>query len=160
MQHFPIDDDLVQMVWRLAKPQPFEQLTFSDALRRVLAGPPISKTDRQLLVSTGLLAELDELELSERLLKELEDLPEAIGRLEIPGWDIRRRERKPSPDASAWVASVPDLAGVPGLKAWRAVCTHLGVEVGGDSARRRLQTWVAANRPEWPVVPDAKSWRL
>lgn len=36
MRTFPVEDDLVEMVWAKAKPAPFEQLSFSDALRRVL----------------------------------------------------------------------------------------------------------------------------
>lgn len=36
MQPFPVDDEVVQTVWKLAKPKPFEQLTFNTALRRVL----------------------------------------------------------------------------------------------------------------------------
>lgn len=162
MQHFPIDDDLVSMVWRLSNPQPFEHLTFSDALRRVLAGPRIPRAERDLALSEGMLAKLDalpnadELALSEALLAELEALPDgAVERLQLPGYEIRRRERKPSPKASQWVACIPDLASIPGLTNWQSICSYLRVEVGGDSARRRLQTWVAANRPGWPAVPDA-----
>lgn len=36
MRTFPVEDDLVEMIWARAKPAPFEQLSFSDALRRVL----------------------------------------------------------------------------------------------------------------------------
>ncbi len=37
MQRFDVDDDLVELVWQRAKPKPFETLTFSSALRRVLS---------------------------------------------------------------------------------------------------------------------------
>ena len=38
MDKFYVDDDLVELVWQLAKPKPFENLSFSAALRRVLEG--------------------------------------------------------------------------------------------------------------------------
>jgi hypothetical protein len=160
MQQFPIDDDLVGFVWRFSNPQPFEQLTFSAALRRVLVGPRIPKTERDLLLSEGLLAELDEpaavkpltaaeaeQALAEELLAELDALPNVFHK-------IRKRERKPSPKAKEWAADVPELAGVAGRANWRSLCAHLKVAVGTDSARRRLRAWVAANRPGWPEVPD------
>ena len=40
MRTFPVDDDVVALVWETAKPAPFEHLSFSDALRRVLARRP------------------------------------------------------------------------------------------------------------------------
>jgi len=36
MQQFPVEDDVVVVVWQRANPKPFESLTFSAALRRVL----------------------------------------------------------------------------------------------------------------------------
>jgi hypothetical protein len=39
MRQFPVEEDLVALVWEKANPQPFEQLSFSDALRRVLNAP-------------------------------------------------------------------------------------------------------------------------
>jgi hypothetical protein len=42
MRTFEIDEDLVKLVWAKAKPEPFENLSFSDALRRVLVEPSIS----------------------------------------------------------------------------------------------------------------------
>lgn len=36
MPTFPVDEDLVALIWERAKPAPFEQLSFSEALRRVL----------------------------------------------------------------------------------------------------------------------------
>jgi hypothetical protein len=38
MLQFSVDDDLAALVEKLAKPKPFENLTFNDALRRVLLG--------------------------------------------------------------------------------------------------------------------------
>src|SRR6185369_8045357 len=43
MPLFPVDDDLVALVWRLAKPKPFENLTFNAALRRVLQGRSVEQ---------------------------------------------------------------------------------------------------------------------
>lgn len=36
MTSFPVEDDLIALVWKLSQPAPFETLTFSQALRRVL----------------------------------------------------------------------------------------------------------------------------
>ena len=69
---FDVDDDLVALIWQLAKPKPFEQLTFSQALRRILAGPVSeqiapaqelapdaeSPSEKQELLADRLLAEL------------------------------------------------------------------------------------------------------
>jgi hypothetical protein len=37
MATFSVDDDVVALVWRLAQPAPFENLSFSEALRRILS---------------------------------------------------------------------------------------------------------------------------
>ena len=61
MRSFPVDDDLVAMIWERATPQPFEHLSFSDALRRVLSMPPAPLAHVQSvpkMVSQALLAEL------------------------------------------------------------------------------------------------------
>ena len=44
MRSFPVEDDVVELVWAKAKPAPFEQLTFSEALRRILAQPSTRPT--------------------------------------------------------------------------------------------------------------------
>lgn len=70
MRTFPVEDDLVALVWEQAKPAPFEQLTFSDALRRVLMKkgteepvqvPPLPKAKTRVPTADELLAELDAL---------------------------------------------------------------------------------------------------
>jgi Arc/MetJ family transcription regulator len=90
MQQFPVDEEVVAVVWKRANPRPFEQLTFNSALRRVLgiasgkesegraAGGTESqeptgeaagsrgrtkapKADLQRLVQAGLLREREEL---------------------------------------------------------------------------------------------------
>ncbi|MGB2902689.1 MAG: hypothetical protein WBJ68_11260 [Candidatus Dechloromonas phosphoritropha] len=40
MRQFPVEEDLVALIWQRANPQPFEQLSFSEALRRVLNSSP------------------------------------------------------------------------------------------------------------------------
>ena len=89
MTQFTVDDDLVELVWRLANPRPFENLSFSNALRRVLADerkddapprkPSIRPADR---TADELLAELD-----------------GLGKdgLAKRGIVITRRQRAPSP---------------------------------------------------------------
>lgn len=130
MQTFEVDDDLAMLVERLAKERPFEQLTFNDALRRLLkrvVPPPDSAPKRDDL--EDLLAE---------------SMPAA--KLQL--------KKSPSPSVSDWVASVPELKARKGLSTWKAICDLLRIDTAGDSARRRLKNWVRANRPTWPPVPD------
>ncbi len=74
MRQFPVDEDVVTLVWQRANPKPFEQLSFSNALRRVLSSqsPQVGSSDHQegsvspssadsqnALSADDLLAELD-----------------------------------------------------------------------------------------------------
>lgn len=70
MRTFPVDDDLVALVWEQAKPAPFEQLSFSEALRRVLKGKaqemallaqPLPKAKAGATTADEMLAELEAL---------------------------------------------------------------------------------------------------
>ena len=70
MRTFPVDDDLVTLLWEQAKPAPFEQLSFSEALRRVLvsgasqelaSAQPLPKAKNRVPTANELLAELDAL---------------------------------------------------------------------------------------------------
>ena len=71
MRTFPVGDDVVALVWELAKPAPFEQLSFSEALRRVLSSKmqeqaratpqDMHKTKPAVPDADELLAELDAL---------------------------------------------------------------------------------------------------
>lgn len=134
MPEFMVDDDLAELVWELAKPKPFEQLTFSAALRRVLleanaAAPkaPSPNGARQPKLQQASLV--------------------------VPG--IHQWQKKAaSPDSAAWAYSVPELKGHKNLHTWQAICDVLRIEVAGDSARRKLRNWVKANRPQWPEVPS------
>ena len=125
MQQFNVDDDIVALVWRLAKPKPFENLTFNAALRRVF--------HEQL--NTSKKADY---------VHDLEDLLR-------PSTSLKKT---PTPDPSAWVSAVPELRNQKGLLTWKAICDHLKIATAGDSARRKLKNWVKVNRPSWPSVPD------
>jgi hypothetical protein len=129
-QQFPVDDDLAALVWQLAKPKPFENLSFSAALRRVLQIEidPTAKGTKHV---------------------DLEDLyAEAIAASRTKG------KKTASPSPTEWVASVPDLKARKGLNTWKAICDVLKIDTAGDSARRRLKNWVKLNRPAWPSVPN------
>lgn len=119
-QQFLIDDDLVELVWDLAKPKPFENPSFNTALRRVLT----SKRGR-----------------------------DRGGDFEI----VAGGKKTPSPSASAWASSIPELKNKKNLSTWKAICDHFDIDTAGDSARRRLKNWVRENRPGWPPVPSIRS---
>jgi hypothetical protein len=119
-QQFIVDDDLVELVWELAKPRPFENLSFNAALRRVLA----AKRGR-----------------------------DRGGDFEV----VIGGKKTPSPSASAWAASVPELKSKKGLTTWKALCDYFDIDTAGDSARRRLKNWVRENKPGWPPVPSIRS---
>lgn len=127
MQTFLVDDDLAAVIWRLAEPKPFENLSFSAALRRVLKVqmPTTFPNEHQ-----GKLSENSMLSSKAEM------------------------KKAPSPSAANWVATVADLSGNRGLTKWKAICDFLTIDTGQDSARRKLKIWVAINRPAWPAVPD------
>ena len=62
--------------------------------------------------------------------------------------------KAPTPSAIQWRSKVAELRTFEHLNTWKDICDHLRIEVGGDSARRRLQKWVMNNRPRWPNVPS------
>ncbi len=127
MPKFTVDEDLAALVERLAKPKPFENLSFNEALRRVL---------QQHIKPKKFDEELEQL------------LAESMA--------LTKKEPKkaPSPSPQQWAASVPDLKGNERLNTWKEICNLLKIETGGDSARRKLKNWVKANRPAWPTVPE------
>lgn len=142
MKNFPVDDDLVALVWQRANPQPFENLSFSEALRRALTGTQLkakpSRKKSSPLSADELLAELD-----------------AMGKEELKKLKVTRRQRAQSPRPVNWLSKVPELRTIPNLRSWQDICAHLGIEVGRDSARRKLKEWVQNKHPKWPEVPDA-----
>ena len=129
MPQFNVDEDLAALVEKLAKPKPFENLTFNNALSRVLTDLcPIPKNT------------------------DFEDLDQMLARV------IENKKntpkKAPSPSAQQWVALVPELKNNRALTTWKAVCDHLKIDTGGDSARRRLKNWVSENKASWPEVPS------
>lgn len=142
MKNFPVDDDLVALVWQRANPQPFENLKFNEALRRVLTETQ-QKVEPNKKKSSNLSAD--------ELLAELG----AMGEEELKKLKVTRRQRAPSPSPKNWLSKVPELRTIPNLRRWQDICAHLGIEVGRDSARRKLKEWVQNKRPKWPEVPDA-----
>lgn len=144
MKQFPVDDDLVLLVWQLAKPAPFENLTFSDALRRVLAA--ISRNSEEVARKPSVV---------EELLAELAAMDESEFLTKHPNFEKPRlRVRASSPDVQQWIGKVPELARNTSLRTWQDICNHLQIEVGADSARRKLSTWVRLHKPSWPQVPS------
>lgn len=130
MRTFEVEDDLVELIWKLADPEPFESLAFSDALRRVL--------ELHLTEAPQEATKESVEELIERLLANAPDLP----------------RKAPTPSPAEWVSSVPELCSKKHLTTWKAICDELSIDPAGDSARRKLKTWVADNRPKWPDVPE------
>ncbi len=126
MPQFTVDEDLAALVERLAKPKPFENLSFNTALRRVLQEHINSK-------------------------KADDDLEKLLA--ESMAAAKKEPKKAPSPNPQQWAASIPELRDKKGLKTWQAVCDLLMIETAGDSARRKLKNWVKANRPSWPPVP-------
>lgn len=129
MPRFEVDEDVARLVEKLANPKPFENLSFNNALRRVLTG----------FMSGNLKPQVD---LDELLAESIEIAAET------------QPKKAASPSALDWVSSVPELKAKRSLTNWKAICDHLHIETGGDSARRKLQTWVKANKPAWPPVPE------
>lgn len=131
MKTFEVDEDLVELVWKLAKPEPFESLTFSAALRKVLAGHLSGNTH----------SKTDE--------KSLDDWINEILASQKAG-----PKKASTPSASEWASSIPELNSEKNLSSWKAICDELHIDPAGDSARRKLKTWVKDNRPKWPPVPE------
>lgn len=125
MPQFTVDEDLAALVERLAKPKPFENLSFNAALRRVLQEHiKPKKVDLEKLFAESM-----------ELVK-------------------NGPKKAPSPSPQQWAASVPELKSKKGLNTWQAICDLLKIDTAGDSARRKLKNWVKANRPNWPSVPE------
>jgi hypothetical protein len=161
ISQFDVDDDLVALIWQLAKPKPFEQLTFSQALRRVLAeSAPLQLPERvepAQVLAHAIAPPSDEQELlADRLLAELSSMSDEEFAAKYPRHEKpRERIRAPSPRPFLWLNNVPELVSLKHLRNWVDICKHLDIDVGSDSARRRLKEWVAIHRPSWPAVPDA-----
>lgn len=130
MPQFTVDEDVAALVEQLAKPKPFENLSFNAALRRVLKN--YIEAAQKSHKDDGL----------EKLLAESMAAAEAAPK------------KVPTPSPVEWVATVPELRSKKGLTTWKAICDALKIVTAGDSARRKLKNWVKANRTAWPAVPD------
>jgi hypothetical protein len=131
MPQFYVDEDLAALVEQLAKPKPFENLSFNVALRRVLQ-------ERAPVAKQNVDVELEQL------------LAEAMAAAKA------NAKKVPSPSATEWVSMIPELRSKKGLNSWLAICKVLGINPAGDSARRKLKKWVEVNRPNWHQVPEAE----
>jgi hypothetical protein len=141
MPIFEIQDDVVELISRAVHPKPFESM--SGALGRYFRAQQVAnaptRRDRT----------------AEELLAELDALPDAEVPVRLPNYERKRpRMKAPSPEPMDWARQISELRSLPGLGSWKALCEHFDVDTNGDSARRRLQKWVAARHPEWPEVPD------
>jgi hypothetical protein len=101
MQAFEVDDDLVELVWRLASPKPFQQLTFSDALRKVLTA--LAPTDGRRTPTAGRGAkQARHADLSaDDLLAELAQMSPSELKTRLPEFKVERRVREPKADIRA-----------------------------------------------------------
>ena len=150
-----VDDDLVALIWQLAKPKPFEKLTFSQALRKVLTGPAPEYLPEPVASAPAIKSPSEAQEV-DRLLAELSSMPDEEFAAKYPRHEKpRQRIRAPSPNPILWLNNVPELVPLTHLRNWVDICKYLHIDVGTDSARRRLKEWVATHRPSWPAVPDA-----
>lgn len=68
--------------------------------------------------------------------------------------DNKKPLKASSPKPSDWLHQVPELSTLPHTASWKAICDHLGIEVGGDSARRSLKAWAKENKKHWPDIPE------
>lgn len=127
MPQFTVDEDIAALVERLAKPKPFENLSFNAALRRVL---------QEHIKQKKVDVEFEQL------------LAESLAAVK------KEPKKTPSPSPEQWASSVPELKDKKGLNTWKAVCVLLKIDTAGDSARRKLKNWVKVNRPNWPSVPE------
>jgi hypothetical protein len=45
-----------------------------------------------------------------------------------------------------------EFVGFPIARYWSEICSHLGIDVGGNSARRALEAWRSTHKPSWPTT--------
>lgn len=125
MPSYHVDAEVASKIEALVKKEPFENLTFNDALIRLLALVPSDVPNADDILN-DLLASLPS----------------------------KRSVKKNSPRPSEWVKQIPELNGKARFSTWKSICDFLSIDVGSDSARRKLDAWVTSNRPEWPKVPE------
>jgi len=124
MPKYHVDAEVASKIEMLVKKEPFENITFNEALIRLLVLVPSDVSNRD-----DFLNDL------------LDSLP-------------NKSNVKSSPRPSEWVKEIPELSDKSKFSTWKSICDFLSIDVGADSARRKLQAWVASNRPHWPKVPE------
>lgn len=124
MPKYHVDVGVASQIEALVKKEPFEELTFNDALIRLLALIP----------------------------SEIPDVDEILN--DLLASTPNKSSVKSSPRPSEWVKEISELNGKGKFATWKSICDFLSIDVGSDSARRKLQAWVASNRPDWPKVPE------
>lgn len=141
MPQFTVDEDLAALVEKLAKPKPFENLSFNAALKRIV----------QSYISA--LERLDAMEKGDKDEK-VDELDQLLAESMAMAAKNSGFKKAPSPSPVEWVAMVPELKSHKGLNTWKSICNALKIDTAGDSARRKLKNWVKANQPTWAAVPD------
>lgn len=153
MPKYDVDTGVAVRVANLARRDPFENLSFNDAVLRLVERVEgllnAAKTDTAKGIPLSSL--VSGIEAFSQVVPVVLDASNP----QIPLSQVLGIKKAPSPSATEWVASVPELNPNTGdLTTWTAICNELEIETKGDSARRVLQKWVAENKPEWPKVPD------
>lgn len=82
--------------------------------------------------------------------------PSPIFQPSRPHTTIQKRTKAPSPSAIEWANQIPELKLIPNLNSWQSICDYLGIDVSGDSARRKLDKWIKFNKPHWPDIQKPK----
>jgi hypothetical protein len=154
MQTYSVDDELAALVEHTAREKPFEQLSFNEALWRVMRRYVIGEHGEPAPEMRA-LGPLDGSPTLGHSVSLNPTRPQQRVDLESLLEDLRARQPKkaPTPSARQWASSIPELKDK-NLSDWTEICEYLGLDPAGDSARRFMQRWVKANRPSWPPVPS------
>ncbi|MEK0337749.1 MAG: type I restriction endonuclease [Nitrosopumilus sp.] len=128
--------------------------------RRLVLEPPFPSLPQAIVESvkkTGLIV-TDEDAINFIELQRYKKVPERKPPVSIikHTHNIDKRTKTPTPSVRDWLMKIPDLKSVQNLNSWRSICDYLKIDVGSDSARRKLNKWIKENRPEWPDIPEPK----
>src|SRR5689334_15761806 len=128
---FDVDDNLAALVERLAKKIPFENLSFNDALRRLLE-------NYLAVVKLGeTRKELEELLAESVATAQKEPISPNSAQLVFTGPPpafVERLKKARSPKANEWASMVAELRAKRDLNTWKAICDVLKINTAGDSA--------------------------
>jgi hypothetical protein len=96
-------------------------------------------------------------EIQDRSTRLLEQFFEAYDLFDEHGAEEESEDLDNKVTPQQWIEMVrkqgeaPELVGLSFAVSWKAVCNHLDIPVGQDSAHRRLEKWRCLNRPMWPT---------